>query len=210
MVDWLETLWDNLTAVSVPLLILGIACQTAQTRLVALAWRNILNSAYPEGRIGYRKTLSYYAGGNGLNALLPASAGTVAMLGFFRSAIPGSTVAGLVGATFVENIFFAIVAALIYLWLFLGVAGGFDVHFSGLSDHWVLTTIIVVGGAALIVLAARMLWRKLRSTWENAKEGGAILAHPRRFMVQVVGVEALSYAARMGVNATFMYAFHIP
>ena len=29
-------------------------------------------------------------------------------------------------------------------------------------------------------------------------------------MVEVVAVEALSYIARMGVNATFMYAFHIP
>ncbi len=29
-------------------------------------------------------------------------------------------------------------------------------------------------------------------------------------MVQVVGVELLSYGARIGVNATFMYAYHIP
>src|SRR4051794_3449544 len=210
MLDWLDKLWDNLTAVSIPLLILGLACQTAQTCLVAVAWRNILNSAYPDERIGYRKTLSYYAGGNGLNALLPASAGTVAMLGLFRTAISGSTVAGLLGATFVENIFFAIVGALIYLWLFLGVAGSFDVHFDGISKHLVLWTIIIVGGAALIFLVGRMLWHRLHRTWENAKEGGAILSHPRRFMVQVVAVEALSYIARMGVNATFMYAFHIP
>jgi uncharacterized membrane protein YbhN (UPF0104 family) len=210
MLDWLDKLWDNLTAVSIPLLILGLACQTAQTCLVALAWRNILNSAYPDERIGYRTTLSYYAGGNGLNALLPASAGTVAMLGLFRTSIPGSTVAGLVGATFVENIFFAVVGALIYLWLFLGVAGSFDVHLGWFSDHWVVLTIIVVGGAALIFLVGRMLWHRMRNTWENAKEGGAILSHPRRFMVQVVGVESLSYVARMGVNATFMYAFHIP
>jgi hypothetical protein len=55
-----------------------------------------------------------------------------------------------------------------------------------------------------------MLYRRFRKTWENAKEGGAILADRRRFLVEVVGVEAGSYAARMGVNATFMYAFHIP
>ena len=132
------------------------------------------------------------------------------MLGLFRTSIQGSTVAGLVGATFVENIFFAVVGALIYLWLFLGVAGSFDVHLGWLSDHWVVLTIIVVGGAALIFMVARILWHRLRRTWENAKEGAAILSHPRRFLVQVVGVESLSYIARMGVNATFMYAFHIP
>src|SRR4249920_25826 len=104
MLDWLQQLWDTLTAISLPILILGIAFQTAQTLLVALAWRNILRAAYPDSNVTYRPIMGYYAGGNGLNAILPASAGTVAMLGFFRTSIPGATVAGVVGATMVENI----------------------------------------------------------------------------------------------------------
>ena len=56
----------------------------------------------------------------------------------------------------------------------------------------------------------RFLWNRFKRTWEKAKEGGAILREPRKFMVQVVGVEAISYVARMGVNATFMYAFDVP
>lgn len=210
MTDWLDQLWDTLTSVSIPLLILGIAFQTAQTVLVALAWRNILRASYPEGGVTYRATLGYYAGGNGLNAILPASAGTVAMLGLFRSSIAGSTVAGLVGATAVENIFFGVVGALVYLWLFLGVAGSFEVKLGWFSDHWGLTLIIIVVGAVLIGIVGRILWHRLHKTWENAKEGGAILTTPRKFFVQVVGVEALSYVARMGVNATFMYAYDIP
>jgi uncharacterized membrane protein YbhN (UPF0104 family) len=210
MTDWLDQLWDTLVSVSIPLLILGIAFQTAQTVLVALAWRNILRASYPEGGVTYRTTLGYYAGGNGLNAILPASAGTVAMLGLFRSSIAGSTVAGLIGATAVENIFFAVVGALVYLWLFLGVAGSFDVKLGWFADHWGLTLIIIVAGGLLIGVVGRILWHRLKKTWENAKEGGAILRTPRTFMVQVVGVEALSYVARMGVNATFMYAYDIP
>lgn len=210
MGDWFEQLWQNLTAVSVPVLILGLALQTAQTCFVALAWRNILRSAYPEGGVRYSSTLAYYAGGTGLNAILPASAGTVAMLGLFRANIAGATVAGLVGATAVENIFFAVVAALVYSWLFLSVAGSFEASFGELSGHGFAITVIVIGGVALIALVVRILWRRLKHTWENAKEGGAVLSTPRVFMVQVVGVEAISYAARMGVNATFMYAFHIP
>ena len=127
MADWLSQLWDTLTSVSVPVMLLGLAFQTAQTCLVALAWRNILRVSYPDGGVNYRDTLGYYAGGNGLNAILPASAGTVAMLGLFRTSIEGSTVAGLVGATVVQNIFFAVVGGLVYLWLFLSVAGSFDV-----------------------------------------------------------------------------------
>jgi len=210
MIDWFESLWDQLTAISVPLLLLGLAFQTAQTCLVALAWRNILRAAYPDAGVGYRRILSFYAGGNGLNAILPASAGTVAMLGLFRAYIPGSTVAGLVAATVVQSIFFAVVSIIVYLWLFLGVAGSFDVKFEWFSDHAVAGVLIVVAGAALIVLVVRIIWRRFRSTWEKAKEGGGILTTPRKFMVEVVGVELLSYLARMGVNATFMYAYDIP
>lgn len=210
MADWLSQLWDTLTSVSVPLLILGLAFQTAQTVLVALAWRNILRASYPEGDVRYRAILGYYAGGNGLNAILPASAGTVAMLGLFRTSIPGSTVAGLLGATVVENIFFGVVGGLVYLWLFLSVAGSFEVQLGWFADHWFLTLIIVVVGAALIGLVVRILRRRLHETWQNTKEGGVILSMPRKFLVQVVGVEAASYVARMGVNATFMYAYDIP
>jgi uncharacterized membrane protein YbhN (UPF0104 family) len=210
MAGWLQQLWDTITAVSVPLLVLGLAFQTAQTLLVALAWRNILRAAYPDAGVRYRPIMRYYAGGVGLNAILPASAGTVAMLGFFRSTIAGSTVAGLVGATVVENIFFVIVSILVYSWLFLGVAGSFDVHFAWFADHPGLSLVILVGGAALIAIAGRVLYRRFKTTWENAKEGGAILGRRRTFLIQVVAVEALSYLARMGVNATFMYAFHVP
>ena len=210
MENFFDQLWTNLTEVSIPLLILGLAFQTAQTCLIALAWRNILRSAYPEGGLTYDQSLAYYAGGTGLNAILPASAGTVAMLGLFRTNVRGSTVAGLVGATFVQNLFFIFMSVVVYLYLFLSVAGSFDVKFGWFADHWVATVIILVGGGLLIALVVRMLWRRLRHTWENAKEGGAILADRRAFAIQVVGVEALSYAARMGVNAVFMYAFDIP
>jgi uncharacterized membrane protein YbhN (UPF0104 family) len=110
----------------------------------------------------------------------------------------------------VENIFFAVVAVVVYAGLFFSTAGSFDVHFSWFSDHPVASVVIVVGGVALAALALVMLYHRFQKTWENAKEGGAILRYPRRYFVQVVAVEAASYAARMGVNATFMYAYHIP
>jgi uncharacterized membrane protein YbhN (UPF0104 family) len=212
MESFLDTLWDTLTSVSIPLLILGLAFQTVQTLLVALAWRNILRASWPDGGDGvrYRNVLGYYAGGCGLNSFLPASAGTVAMLGLYRTNIKGATVAGLVGATVVENIFFMVMAGIVYGYLFFEAAGSFDVKFGWFSDHWGLTLVIVVAGTALTVLVVRMLWHKLKHTWDLAKDGGVIVTQPRKFMVEVVGVEALSYIARMGVNATFMYAYDIP
>ena len=89
MADWLNQFWDTLKAVSLPLVVLGLSFQLLQTLFISLAWRNILRAAYPKSVLPYREVLSYYAGGAGLNSILPASAGTVAMLGRYRSAIAG-------------------------------------------------------------------------------------------------------------------------
>ena len=61
-----------------PLVVLGLSFQLLQTLFISLAWRNILRAAYPKSVLPYREVLSYYAGGAGLNSILPASAGTVA------------------------------------------------------------------------------------------------------------------------------------
>jgi uncharacterized membrane protein YbhN (UPF0104 family) len=183
---------------------------TAQTALVALSWRNVLRVAYPATDIRYREILSYYAGGVGINAVLPASAGTVAMLGLFRVSIEGSTVAGLVGAAVAENLFFVAVGTAIYLWLFLTVASSFDASTRLVGEHaWATVAIAAVAAVAIAVLV-RLAWRSLRGAWEHAKGGGIVLAHPRIYFPQVAGVQLVSYLARMGVNATLMSAFGIP
>jgi Lysylphosphatidylglycerol synthase TM region len=117
MEDRLSQLWDAMTSVSVPLLVLGIVLQTAQTALVALAWRNILRASYPEGGVRYRTILGHYAGGNGLNAILPASAGTVAMR--FRN----DSVAVAVVVTGVSNQIVNVVLPLLALSLLLLTGG---------------------------------------------------------------------------------------
>jgi glycosyltransferase 2 family protein len=132
------------------------------------------------------------------------------MLGLFRTSIGGATVAGLVGAAAVENIFFAAVATCLYLWLFLGAAGSLDITFDRVGDHGAAWILIVAAGVVLVALVIRILWRRAKETWENAKEGAAILSTPVRYLRQVVAVEAASYVMRLGVNATFMYAFDIP
>jgi len=210
MADWLQQLWDALTAVSVPLLLLGLAFQAGQTLFVALAWRNILRYSYPEGDVRYRPILAYYAGGVGVNAVLPASAGTWAMLGLFKARIKGATVPGVLGATVVQNIFFVAVSVIVYAWLFLGVAGSFDVEFKWFHDHPGWTVVILVGGAVLVWIVGRLLYTRFNHAWQNAKTGGGILGEPRVYMKQVVAIEGLSYISRMCVNATFMHAFGVP
>ena len=68
---------------------------------------------------------------------------------------------------------------------------------------------IIVGGAALIFTPGRILYRRFKTPGRTRRRAARSCA-AARLPVQVVGVEAVSYAARMGVNATFMHAFHIP
>ena len=124
-----------MTAISLPMLVLGIGFQTLQTLLVALAWRNILRAAYPEatsptarhGLLRRRQRAERDPAGIGRHG---GDAGP------FPDVDHGIDRGRRAGRHVVENIFFAIMGFIVYLWLFLGVAGSFDVKFGWFSDHW--------------------------------------------------------------------------
>ena len=208
MIDWLESLWEHLTSVSSRCSSSGWRSRrprrARRARLAEHPARGVpgrRGQVRPDPQLlRRRQRAERHPAGLG---------GTVAMLGLFRANIPGATVAGLVGATVVENIFFAIVGVVVYLWLFLGAAGSFDVQFG-----WFCMTLAAHDRRRrrrADRLGVRILWRRFRAH-VGERQGGR--RDPRRRRAsswsQVVGVEALSYLARMGVNATFMYAFDIP
>ena len=210
VVDWLETLWDTLTEISLQYLVAGLALQTVQTTLTALGWFYILRAGYPHAPLGYRHVLAAYAAGIALNGFLPANIGTLAMLLMFLAIIPGSTFPGVLGAMVVQKIFFTIAGTAVYLYLFLSVPGSFELQLGFPHDHPVLTVVLLVGGIALVVMLVRVFWRKLQGLWHKAKEGGAILATPRRYLVQVVAPSFVAWLAKLGVVAVSLAAYSIP
>jgi hypothetical protein len=183
---WLGGLWDTLGAVSPAYLVAAIAVQTLQISLNALAWLYILRAGYPHAKIPYAPILTAYTVGNALNAVLPAKLGAFVMLFMFVAIIPGSTFAGVFAGFLVEKIFFTVTGVLVYVYLFIAVPGSFSVELGGLREHSWLTALIAIGAVALIVVLARVFWTKLRELWLQAKQGGAILSTPRRYLVQVV------------------------
>ena len=210
VVDWLETLWDTLTEISLEYLVAGLALQTVQTTLTALGWFYILRAGYPHSTLGYRHVLAAYAAGIALNGFLPANIGTLAMLLMFLAIIPGSTFPGILGAMVVQKIFFTIAGTAVYLYLFLSVPGSFELQLGFPHDHPVLTIALIVGGIALAVILIRTFWRKLQGLWHKAKEGGAILATPRKYLVQVVLPSFVAWLAKLGVVGVFLAAYSIP
>jgi uncharacterized membrane protein YbhN (UPF0104 family) len=207
---WLSSFWDSLNDVAIQYIVAGLALQTVQTTLTALAWWFILRAGYPNAVIPYRAILAAYAAGVAMNGFLPANIGTFASLLMYTALIAGATFPGVLGAMVVQKIFFTIAGTFVYLYLFLSVPGSFDLQLGSVADHPVAWAVIIGGGIALLVIVVRVFWRKLQGLWEKAKEGGAILAHPRAYFVRVVLPSFGAWVAKLAVIAVFLAAYSIP
>ena len=206
---WFSDLWDALTAVAFGYLVVGWVLQTIQITLTALGWYFILRAGFPNSPVLYRGVLASYATGVALNGFLPANIGTFVMLLMFVAIVPGSNFLGVLGGMVVQKIFFTVAGAFVYVYLFASVAGSFELLLPALSDHPVLALGILAGAGLLIVTLARVFWRKLRRLWEKAKQGGAILARPREYLLRVALPSFGAWLAKLGVIAVFLAGYGI-
>ena len=95
---WLSSFWDSLNDVALEYVVAGLALQTVQTTLTALAWWFILRAGYPNAVIPYRAILAAYAAGVAMNGFLPANIGTFVSLLMYTALIAGATFPGVLGA----------------------------------------------------------------------------------------------------------------
>jgi uncharacterized membrane protein YbhN (UPF0104 family) len=207
---WLDSFWESLKDVSVQYIVAGLALQTVQTTLTALAWYFILRAGYPHAEIPYRAILAAYAAGVAMNGFLPANIGTFASLLMYMALIRGSTFPGILGAMVVQKIFFTVAGTFVYLYLFLSVSGSFSLQLGWFEAHRVLAVVIIGGGIVLLVMLVRAFWSKLQGLWQKAKQGGAILAQPRAYFVRVVLPSFGAWSAKLAVIAVFLAAYSIP
>ncbi len=209
VIGWLDSVWTQIKDVPLQYLVLGGILQILQTSLNGLAYYGILAYAYP-GRVHMWQVITAYAVGVSMNNFLPANIGTFVTLLMFLAIIPGSTFPGILAAYMVNKIFFTIVGGVVYLYLFLEAGAAFDVELGWFRDHPVLLLGIIAGGAFLVVIVVRILWRWLKKLWEQAKQGGKILESPRAFGTRVLLPQLGSYAAKVGVICVFLAAYSIP
>jgi uncharacterized membrane protein YbhN (UPF0104 family) len=206
---WLSDLWEQIKGVPVGYIVAGIVFQTGQTFFAGLSYFGILKAAYP-GQVTLAPIVTAYAVGVAMNGFLPANIGTFVTLLMFVAIIPAATIAGATAAYLVQKIFFTVAGTFVYLYLFLSVPGSFHQSFGNLSGHPVATIAIVVGGAFLIVLLGRIFWRQLKKLWAQAKQGGAILAHPKQYLSRAFLPSFLSWLCKLTVTGIFLAAFAIP
>ena len=207
---WLQDVWDTVNDVSLASVIAGCFFQTVQTSLNALAWAYILRAAYPRAGVRIGPVIAAYAVSVGLNGVLPANMGTLVMLLMFLVIVPGSTFPGILAGYLVHKIFFTVVGAFVYLYLFLSVPGSFERDFNFAADNPGLAVLIVVGAIVLLVVLIRVFWRWLKKLWLQAKQGGEILKRPREYFLKVFLPQVGGYVARLSVIAVFLAAYGIP
>jgi len=208
--SWFEKLWDTITKISLGYLVAGIVLITIQTTTTAYAWYSILRFAYGRVSVRWIQVYACYATAVALNYVLPANLGTLVMLLMFLATIAGATFAGLIAGYVVQKVFYTAIGVATWLYLFATIGGSFSQQFGFIEEHPVSVIIIVVGGAALIVLVARILKKQIHKWWQQAKEGGEIIVHPRLYLVGVLTPEVVSWIAMLGTIAVFLAAYNIP
>jgi uncharacterized membrane protein YbhN (UPF0104 family) len=207
---WLSAVWDSLTSISPVYLVAALALQTLQPVFAAAAWHGILRYAYPESEVRYGGVLACYATGAALNSVTPAHAGTLVTALMFVAIIPAATLAGVLAASAVEKLFFAVVGVVVFLYLFFSVGGSFERKFGFLTHHpW--ATVLAAAAAAIVVgLGGRLAWRRLSGLWHDAKQGGKILSDRRAYLTKVLVPQLLAWCCKVGVVAVLLAAYGIP
>lgn len=210
---WLEELWHTLTEISLGYILIACVFQSLQTTLTALGWYGILRCAYPGG-VTYMTVLASYAAGVALNNFLPANIGTFVTLVMYVAVVRGATFPGILAGYLVHKIFYLVIGALIYIYLFSAVAGSFDFQFGNERDaivnHPVLTLAIVGGGIFLVVLLLGIFWRWVKGMWAKAKKGAAILGDLGAYAKLVLLAQIGGYVAKVLVIVIFLAAYSIP
>ena len=206
---WFSSLWDALTGIGLGYLVAGWSLQTVQTTLTALGWYFILRAGFPNAPVLYRTVLAAYATGVALNGFLPANIGTFVMLLMFVAIIPGGNLPNVLGGALVQKIFFSLIGAFVYVYLFASVPGTYERQFKLPHDHPALMLMIIAGAVLLIVVLVGIFRRKLRGLLAKAKQGCAILTRPREYLVRVVLPSFVAWLAKLGVIAVFLAGYGI-
>jgi uncharacterized membrane protein YbhN (UPF0104 family) len=207
---WCKHIWHTVTSIPLGDVAGAVVLITLQTTATAYAWYWVLRYGYPDSGVRWVQVLACYAAAVALNSVLPANLGTLVMLLMFTAIVVAATFAGVLAGMAVQKIFFTLIGAFCYVYLFLTVGGSFSLQLGFVSEHPWATAILLVGLAVLLFLVARVLRQRVTRWWEQAKVGAQILVHPRAFLGRVVLPEAIAWVAMLGTIAVFLSAYHIP
>ncbi len=215
--DAVEVFWHHLSAVRWDALALALLFHLLKLGARGLAWRNILQAAYPEQRVRRPGVFGAYVAGVGVNAIAPARAGDLVKLYLVKRRVPGSTYPTLAPTLVVETLFDLFAAGAVFLWaLAVGVIPSGqvlkrvpNVDWSWPARHPIVSLSIL--GIVLVASVVGLLWARRRVEEFRAQvgRGFAILHEPRLYLRRVASWQALSWALRIAAVYEFLRAFRL-
>jgi uncharacterized protein (TIRG00374 family) len=207
----------DLAAVDWLALLAGLAFFGLNLTLRSRAFFNSLRAAYPAASFQWRRVWGAYFAAVGFNNVVPARGGDVIKLFLTRSSIPGSRYPTVAAAFFVESIFDAVVGVFVLLFAFTqGVfpkppdfskLSSFDISY--LAEHFHLTLFVLTALGVLGVVAFALLAERAKAFWSRVRQGLTILSDRRRYLREVVALQALGWICRFVAFWFLLDAFRV-
>lgn len=214
----LSEFFSNLSDVHLVPLLIGMVCFVAYLSLRALAFRNILQDAYPMTVVPYRQIWGAYLAAYGFNNVIPARGGDVLKVYLVKISVPGATYPTIGAALLVEAIFDLCAGALAVS--FALITGVFPKPPSWVSfDAVDLSFVVADGRRALFLLTAfvvallvifSLVALRVRTFWARVRQGFAVLQDRRRYLRRVWGVQGIGWLIRGTAFYFFLSAFGMP
>jgi uncharacterized protein (TIRG00374 family) len=198
-------------------LALGLAFFGLNLTLRSRAFFNSLRAAYPAAPFQWRRVWGAYFAAVGFNNVVPARGGDVIKLFLTRSSIPGSRYPTVAACFFVESIFDASVGVFVLIFAFTqGVfpkppdfskLSSFDISY--LAEHFHLTLFLITVAGVAAVVAFALLAERARAFWVRVRQGLTILSDRRRYLREVVSLQALAWISRFVAFWLLLDAFRV-
>jgi hypothetical protein len=206
--------WRKMRSISPLSLGLIFLFKIGQSLFSSLSWRNALAAAWPNAPLAYRFVLGVEQGQVAMNTVLPARAGTWAMLGIFGLSIRGARAPKLLAVWGVQSLTFGLFALLNTSLVAIGLPERTQTGGGGLVSFASDQPLVAAGLVVLIMVALAVVTvvgrRKLIQVRQQVQEGMAILHPPARYLRALFIPSLISYLFSCGAVIVLLSAFDIP
>jgi uncharacterized membrane protein YbhN (UPF0104 family) len=215
--DAVGQFFSDLAAVHWPALVLGLAFFGLNLTLRSRAFYNSLRAAYPTVSFPFSRIWGAYVAAVGFNNVVPARGGDIIKLFLTKSSIPGSRYPTVAAAFFVESIFDVSVGIVVLVFAFsqgvfpkppdFSKLSSFDISY--LAEHFSLTLFLITLLAVLALVVFAVLSVRVQAFWARVRQGVVILKDRRRYLREVVSLQALGWLCRFGAFWFMLEAFEV-
>ncbi|HZC28495.1 MAG TPA: lysylphosphatidylglycerol synthase domain-containing protein [Gaiellaceae bacterium] len=210
--------FGHLAAVGWTSLGLALCCQFVKLACVSRAWRNIIDSSYPEAHVPWRTVWGAVLARVGINAIVPARGGDIAGLFLIKRRVDGATFSTLATTLVALTLFDSVAASCFIVYALatgelpgrtvLSRLPGFD--FRWLFEHFRGTLIAL--GLVLLLLLILLLWfaEQLFEFRRRIARGFVVFGDKTRYLRRVAVWQVGDWLLRLATIFFFLRAFHVP